>query len=89
MNGLDVLKWWRDVGARSLPDLLMGVRVLLSLPAHNCALERLFSQAQFLLRNHRKNDRMKSLVLRHKAKQLNMPGYVGDSEDSESADEDE
>ena len=87
MNGLDVLKWWRDVGATSLPDLLMGVRVLLSLPAHNCALERLFSQAQFLLRNHRKGDRLKSLILRHNAKELNMPGYVGDSEDSESSDE--
>ena len=84
MNGADVLRWWRDEGAKSLPDLLTGVRVLLSLPAHNCGLEWIFRQCKFLLRDHRKRDRMRSLVLRHNAKEVRLPGYVWDSDDSES-----
>jgi hypothetical protein len=39
----DVLEWWKSVGARKYPDILVAALPILGLPASNAFQERIFS----------------------------------------------
>ena len=75
-DGLHLCRWWHNEGARNFPDLLPGVRVLLSVPAGNAPLERSFGNSSFLLSPLRKQCQLHQQLLRNNACQLGLPGYT-------------
>lgn len=68
--------WWHSRGRQAYPDLLPGVRVLLSDPAGNPPLERVFGQARSLLTPGRKLSDLKEVLLRSNGPALLLPGYT-------------
>ena len=72
---LSLCRWWHDQGKRHYPDLLAGVRVLLSAPAGNAVLERIFGKCRSILSQHRKLSNCSQVFLRVNAPQLRLPGY--------------
>ena len=62
--------------ARCFPDLLPGVRVLLSAPAGNAQLERCFGKASVFLTARRKGLCLTQAFLGNNAPFLQLPGYT-------------
>lgn len=87
---LRLCKWWHTTGKVSFPDLLPGVRVLLSVPASNGLVERCFGKCSSLLSAKRKKLEPIQAFLQVNAPQLGLPGHAhaanvfsGDGHDSE------
>ena len=75
-NGLQLCRWWHTEGARCFPDLLPGVRVLLSVPSGNAQLERCFGKASEHLTAKRKKNLLGQAMLGNNAAILHLPGYT-------------
>ena len=73
---LRLCKWWHTTGKVSFPDLLPGVRVLLSVPASNGLVERCFGKCSSLLSAKRKSLEPIQAFLQVNAPQLGLPGYA-------------
>ena len=75
-SGRHLCEWWHSRGRDTYPDLLPGVRVLLSDPAGNPPLERVFGQARSLLTPGRKLSDLREVLLRSNGPALQLPGYT-------------
>ena len=79
-SGVSIVQWWGATGAVSYPHLIAGVRALLSIPASNAGLDRVFGGFKSHLTPQKLRSHGQPMYLKVNCSALGMRAYMAEED---------